>query len=692
MLLALVAGILPAAGQQPKTCLTEIMFQERAKQDPSWIARREAMERETQEYIRAHANQKKTGVVKIIPVVFHVIHEGDASNISKAQILNQIDILNKDFRRLNADTTDTPGPFKPLGADCEIEFRLAQKDPNGNCTDGITRTYSHLTTNARNNVKGLIYWPSNKYLNIWTVKSIENTNGSPGFVIGFSQFPGTGPATTDGVVLRHDYTGDIGTAASNGNAGRTATHEVGHWFNLKHIWGDATCGSDDVSDTPTQNVNFSTCPNFPKIDVQCNNGPSGAMFSNYMDYTNGDCQNIFSWGQNNRMQAALTSATSGRNNLWTAANLAATGTDGTPPTLCAPVADFIPEPQFICEGASVAFQDWSYNGTVASWDWQFPGGTPSSSTQQNPTIAYNTPGVYDVTLTVTNATGSDTKTRTGLVIVTANAASVGTFPFTEGFESAGTFPSNDWYVTNQPANSNTWELTSLAAHTGTNSIYINNYVGNGNGVDEFITTSFDLTWMASVHATYWRAFAYRSTVTADELRVYASSNCGQLWTQRLVKSGTALGTAGLVSSPFYPNANQWTMDDVNLVASPFSGKPNIRLKFKYTQDTGNNIYIDDININGTFTGIGDNTNVSVPLDVYPNPTPAKATVEFSLDRSAHVVLRIVDMTGREVRLLDEKDLPAGQYLYDVDADLQAGAYFVHLMTGSHLTVKRLIIE
>mgnify|MGYP003344678078 CR=1 FL=1 len=185
------------------------------------------------------------------------------------------------------------------------------------------------TTNARDNVKALSYWPSNKYLNIWVVRSIENTNGGAGVVIGFALFPG-GAAATDGVVLRYDYTGEIGAAATTAGAGRTATHEVGHWLNLHHIWGDATCGNDFVNDTPTQEMaNMSICPTFPHVSNCTGSAPNGDMFTNYMDYTNGPCQNMFSIGQAARMNAALSSATSGRNNLWTTANLIATGTNGT---------------------------------------------------------------------------------------------------------------------------------------------------------------------------------------------------------------------------------------------------------------------------------------------------------------------------------------------------------------------------
>lgn len=675
--------------QQEKICLTEILFQEKAKQDPTLLQNRELLERETEEYANSNPQQKLTGVPKIIPVVFHVIHEGGAENISKAQMLNQIETLNEDFRRLNPDTGNTPAVFQSLSADVNVEFRMAQLDPSGNCTDGITRTFSHLTNNARDNVKALVYWPSNKYLNIWIVKTIENINGNPGFVIGFAQFPG-GPASTDGVVLRHDYTGSIGTALNSGFNGRTASHEVGHWFNLRHIWGDATCGNDFVADTPVQNINQSNCPNWPDIDVACNNGPNGAMFCNYMDYTNGDCQNMFSNGQSIRMNAALNSTQSGRNNLWSLTNLTATGTDGTPAVTCVPIADFNSQLKMICVGTTLVFNDGSWQGDPTTWDWQFPGGTPSSSTSQNPSVQYNTPGTYDVSLTVTNSAGTDTKLAPGMIVVSPGWAALNTYPFSEGFEG-GTFPINDWFITNENPNTNTWEQTTVAAHSGSNSVRIYNYTGNANGIDAFITTSFDLTYVSLTEMMFWRAFAHRSTLTTDQLKVYASTNCGQLWGVRYTKTGIPLSTAGMISSVFIPNASQWALDSVNLSAIAVSGQPNVRFKFEYIQDTGNNIYIDDINLNGV-VGINETKLENLDFDIYPNPAVVKAQVSFTMETKGKVTLTIHDVTGRIVKTMEENNLAPGEYVYDVNDDINNGVYFVRLTVNNHSTVKKLVLN
>ncbi len=680
-----------AKAQQSDWCLSEILFQEQAKHDPSLLVNRARLNREIEEYIANHQNERIMGTVRVIPVVFHVIHEGGSENISKVQIQSQIDEMNACYRRLNADTTDTPSPFKPLAGDAEIEFRLAQLDPNGNCTDGITRTFSHLTNDARDNVKALIDWPNNKYLNIWSVKSID-AQGVVGTVLGFATFPG-GSSSTDGVELRSDVIGTIGTALTSGwnSGGRAAVHEVGHYLNLYHIWGDdngACTGSDLVGDTPNQaDKNFSTCPTFPKFDT-CTPSGDGVMYPDYMDYTQGTCMNMFSVGQDARMNATLSSVTSGRNNLWATANLIATGTNGTPPTTCVPIADFNSSTKYICEGTTLNFTDASWQGDPTSWSWDFPGGTPPNATTPTVSVQYNTPGVYDVTLTVTNSAGSDTKVATGMVVVSANAAAINTYPFQEGFEGA-TLP-NDWYIVSESGSA--WAQSNIAAHLGSNSMRLMNYTGNSNGsLDDFITTSFNLTNVSATSMIFWRAFAYRSNSSTDALRVYASTNCGQLWSLRYTKSGTTLGTAGLVSSNFTPTAAQWDADTVNLATSSVSGRPNVRFKFEYEQNSGNNIYIDDINLDGIL-GVNEQFVQDVKFEVYPNPAHTKAHVAFTLNEKSNVVLNIHDVTGRIVRTMNEKNLTAGPYQYDVDGDLDNGVYFISLTIGDNMSVKKLVLN
>ncbi|WP_210115044.1 M43 family zinc metalloprotease [Roseovarius aestuariivivens] len=240
----------------------------------------------------------------LIPVVVHVVYKTDAQNVSQAQIDSQIDVLNRDFRKTNPDVSSVPAPFSPLAGDARIQFELASTDPQGNPHSGVIRKETDRDSFSSNDdVKfdargGSDAWPRDEYLNIWVCQL-------SGGLLGYAQFPG-GPADTDGVVVTHTGFGTTGTAAAPFDKGRTTTHEIGHWLNLRHIWGDdgAGCsGSDFVDDTPNQGGPNTGKPTFPTIS--CNNGPNGDMFMNYMDYVDDDTMVMFTEGQIQRMHACL---------------------------------------------------------------------------------------------------------------------------------------------------------------------------------------------------------------------------------------------------------------------------------------------------------------------------------------------------------------------------------------------------
>jgi Pregnancy-associated plasma protein-A len=242
----------------------------------------------------------------VINVVVHVVHNPSvpSEKISAAQVKSQIAVLNRDFRAKNPDKSKVPTVFSGLVADSMIEFKLATKDPSGNATTGITYTETSETSFSDRNdpVKsaasgGADAWNPKKYLNMW-VATLE------GGLLGYAQFPG-GPEATDGVVILNTAFGTTGTAAAPFNLGRTATHEIGHYLNLRHIWGDdGDCSlSDLVADTPNCETANTGKPVFPK--VSCGNGPNGDMFMNYMDYTDDDTMYMFTPGQVSRMVTTL---------------------------------------------------------------------------------------------------------------------------------------------------------------------------------------------------------------------------------------------------------------------------------------------------------------------------------------------------------------------------------------------------
>ncbi len=283
-----------------RNCGTMQHLLEMEAADPTLAARMQQIEQQTQQ-ILANSAANKTAAIITIPVVFHVVYANATQNISDAKCIAQLNQLNLDYARMNSDASSTPAAFAGLASNTQIQFCLAQRDPNGNPTNGIIHKSTTVASFSSNdNVKrtangGDNAWDATKYLNIWSC----NLGGG---LLGYAQFPG-GTASTDGVVCLYS---SIGSMLSPGTAtpyhlGRTMTHEVGHWLNLRHIWGDASCGNDLVSDTPTQSTSNFGCPSYPH--TTCSNGANGDMFMNYMDYTDDGCMNMFSAGQAARMQA-----------------------------------------------------------------------------------------------------------------------------------------------------------------------------------------------------------------------------------------------------------------------------------------------------------------------------------------------------------------------------------------------------
>ncbi|MGZ4864565.1 MAG: zinc metalloprotease [Halobacteriota archaeon] len=296
----------------PKRRTCGVMYEHRRllNEDPSYVEARSAIESHARKFALGLLAAGRIGVTRI-PIVVHVVWNTPEQNISDVQIQSQIDVLNHDYRMTNVESGDCPACWQPLRGDSSIEFYLATTDPQGNPTKGITRTQTRKMSfpQAGNPVKftpkgGANAWPADKYLNIWVCPLGDG-------LLGYAQFPG-GPANTDGVVILHSAFGTTGTAAApnnNYNKGRSATHEIGHWLNLYHIWGDdgTGCGgSDEVDDTPNQAGPNYGSPAFPKIS--CDNGPNGDMFMNYMDYTDDAAMHMFTADQVTRMQATLDGA------------------------------------------------------------------------------------------------------------------------------------------------------------------------------------------------------------------------------------------------------------------------------------------------------------------------------------------------------------------------------------------------
>jgi PKD repeat protein len=623
----------------------------------------------------------------VIPVVFHVIHYNGPENISDEQVLSGIEVMNRDFRKLNSDADDVISEFEGIAADSEIEFRLAQIDPQGDCHTGINRIVSPLTYDGGGEVKDLIQWPRNSYLNIWVV---EDANGAAGYSLYPGSVNGAQGAGNDGIVVAHDYTGNIGT--SNNYRSRTLTHEAGHWMNLRHLWGNSNspgdsenCDMDDqVSDTPVTsgwtscNVNGSTCGSLDNVQ-------------NYMEYSY--CGRMFSEGQRTRMRAAMNSGVAQRNQLWTPENLEETGVN-LEPILCE--ARFGASRQTICVGDTVQFFDDSYHG-VTGWAWEF--GDGNSANDENPFHTFDEPGNYDVMLTVSNGGNEVSLTELGFIqVLDPDGMSL---PFTENFEAEEL--DDNWFMVDVSNDGDGWEVSSVAGYTGEQSLRIHNWSNNVEfNRDQLISQSMDMSEAELIQVTYKWAYCYKGNNededdTDDRLKVYASPNCGETWSLRRMHRGfTDLPSAPPHPFVFTPNGqDEWNSYVLEIPYSQFYTE-NFRIMFEFESRLGNNIFLDDINITAyTASDLLElEVGEGVDFEVYPNPAKDEATVSFSTRLTYQTMdIAFMDLTGRTLWSQTQRNVIPGLHLVDLPiVEWSAGTYLVSVVLDERRFTKQLVIQ
>lgn len=682
-----------AFSQNQFNCSSHDYYKEQLNSNPQFKNNQQELEKFTEEFIKNTNLNKSTATTYIIPVVFHVIYTNGAGNISDAQIVNQINILNQEFPRQQPDTILTPAPFKPFAAPFNVEFRLATIDPSGNCTNGINRVYNSLANCAvaPNDVKALSYWPSNQYLNIWLVQVIRYSYAGSCNGGGYATFPG-GNATLDGINIRSDLIGSIGTAATNasfGNfKGRYLIHELGHWFNLRHIWGDANCGNDFVSDTPPAVIDNSGCPSFPhNPNNTCGADGNGEMFTDYMDYTNGNCLNMFTGGQVARMTACINSPTSGRSNLWATTNLNLTGTNNpyTYSVNCVATPEILPYGQIIaCVSDSVKFTDYSYGGNSTSRLWNFGAGNASSLTDSIVKVKYNVAGTYTVALTKNYLSSTKTNTFTNKVYVFDNIANAFyVVPFIDGFENIFAFNA-DWVTINKNNDVANWQLINTTSFSGNNCVTVNNFGSPAPSTDDLITPPYNMAAVTNATLSFMMHFAATATTNIDRLDVSVSSDCGLTWFQLYSKSATSnLKTIPAFQTSSYSPpiaSNEWREEKISV--DDFYLSDDVRFKFSFTSGGGNNIFIDDINLNGV-NSVGIKTNyVGGGIKLFPNPTADVLNVAYTLKNKTAIQLEVVDVMGKICSTQTIDKITEGENISIITTTtLKAGVYFIKLKQG-----------
>ncbi len=700
LLLGIIA-LMPFNGiaqRGPGWCAAESKFQEKAAQDPNLQLQRDHYNQKVREWIDTHpTGNKGTGPASYtIPIVVHIINPANSCSdiITDAQIKASVETLNEDFRRENSDTVDTRAVFKPYATDLEVEFKLAKIDPNGNCTSGITRSNSDLTYDADDAVKSVSYWNATKYFNIWVVQSIDGGFGG-GITLGYAQFPswtgfGSSLNTFGFVVIASEF--------SNSNS-RTATHEIGHCFGLYHTHQDGctnscTSGGDEVCDTPQEAQATFGCPTSLNNCNDSGTGLDGGLPSNpvnpienYMSYA--DCQNMFSLGQKERTDAALAGSVELKD-LYTSANLIATGTDDA--FVETPCANFKESncQEILCEGSTLQFTDLSGGGTITSWLWDFGNGTTSNV--QNPSnVLFATAGTYTVSLTVSDGSNPNTHTKTNFINVLPTSGGE-VAPFVENFEDENfptvSDPNKEWTVINGNNNSSWTRNTSVSSSLDASFALKLSSIGSFYEY-EIISPTLDFTNADCNDMTFDYAYAQRTSLSSDELRVYSSRDCGVTWNLLLARPASTLSTVGgnLISGIFTPTDTEWKRETVSLIS--LVGRDHGLIKFELTTGAGNYFYLDNIDIGCKTTGIEE--SLSTDLSIYPNPFEEDAFIELNLSKTNTMNIQIVDVVGKVI-YNKQKVFTAGKNNFALSSlmKLDNGVYFLRIGNGDDFVTRKIV--
>ena len=678
----------PAICQDFKYCGNPQKEKELIAADPSIVIYQAELNQFVHDWILSHSAHTRDDDMYIIPLVFNVIHDYGTENISDDQINDAVRILNLDYRKMNADTSLIVDQFKNIIGDAKVEFRLANKAPDGTCTNGIEHIHS-LHTYAGDDDGKLGYWPRSNYLNVWTVRSFDDEIG------GYAYLPAdvntSVKAPNDGVIILSSYVGSIGTG--NAVTSRALTHEAGHSLGLLHPWGQSNtpgvdCGDDNIGDTP-ETAGWTSCN---LSGIYCNTGIVENV-QNFMEYSY--CSEMFTDDQVLAMQAVLNSSTAQRNNLWADDNLIATGTEDTIRTPCAPKADFYAASRMTCIGTSISFHDISSNGTVASRSWTFQDGTPATSPDKDPAVAFNSPGWKTITLEVSNDQGSDATTQTSYVYVSDDAA-VHSPGFFEGFEDPNAFM-NEWVVFNPEGNSSKFSRITTTGYNSSSCVKLNNDNNMNGDRDQLVSPSYDLSSGGSLFLNFRYSCASGSSATAninDALTIYSSTDCGKTWLMRTTIVKSTLANVGFVSASFTPTSSaQWVGKTVLLPSSLF--QPNVRFKFEYkTNGFGNNFFIDDINVSNYPVGIDDPDASLFDLNIFPNPVSNGSAAIVNLQSGTNVSVRIFDMQGKIVSVLYNDWLSEGEHHFDLDASHlnSNGMYLLLVDDGLTVQQKKFVVQ
>ncbi len=710
-----MAGVSMATAQtQGFSCTAGEETQKQYAKHPELLVAKEQLDAFTRDYVRQQQLRRASGQrvvndsTKIIPVVFHIQHDAGVENISDQTVYTEMAHWNEYMQARNPELSTTDSTFIPLIGNPNIEFRLAQIDPNGNPTNGIERIYTQSTYLGNNNTK-LDPWPRDKYLNVWLTKGIDKDVTFYG-TLAYSMYPSSVATYTnndiiDGILAKYFVVG------ANAQFSRpTLAHECGHWMNLAHTWGNTNapeidCGDDDVDDTPITKGNQNTCIHYLKV---CN-PPIIENEQNIMNYA--DCHFMFTQGQVDRMNAALGSSTAGRSNIWTAANLAATGTTDSlvypnPNSVAVPVADFAVNNRLACAGGTpVTLTDVSWNAEITSRNWTLPAGAAfengTTASDAVVKVSFSNAGWQPISLTVTNANGSNTKTKS--MVYVSDGFPVAT-PYFEGFED-GNVAQNKWQPLNYDNNNTSFSYLTGTGHYSNACYKMNMYNATYDGDrDDLMSPMFDLSGIDISQQTLEFDYSWATndanhmSDSIATIAVYATKDCGSTWTRIYYNlGGYNMYNAGTIANRAYvpgQTDEYWRHITINLPQA-FVGQQAVNFKWSVTSAKGaNHFYIDNINLGQDPSGVSAvAANTVGSINIIPNPSNGgMATLAMDIaNASENTTAKLYDMEGREVMTIFSGETQAGQKNVKFNtANISNGVYLVKVSDGKTSVQKRFV--
>ncbi len=711
-----ISGVVGHVFAQDKTCGTDQVYWQLKKDHPEYAAIEAQLEREIQDKLKnidLKAVAKGTAVVYDVPIVVHVIHDYANENLSDNLIYNAVKHWTDTYMEQSADTASVIAAFKPIIGNAQIRFHLATKDPNGNPTKGITRHSSYKTSQGGEEAK-LDNWPRDKYINIWFVRTMDADHLN---AAAYSQYPSyvVNQPYSDGVICLYDYL----------DLDNTIPHEIGHALNLQHIWGNnnnagVACGDDQVGDTPpTKGHLGGGCSPGNLNDTTCNNGQL-VNAQNIMDYSG--CAKMFTVGQVNRMRAAITSGTSQRNNLWSPANLTATGA-------LDPVPDLAPTPEFSIEKGQKAgippaersyflcandattrfvFKNQSWNDTITGVQWTFGNGATTATSTSTTTVVneFTQPGWVTVTMTATgNNSGSTTITNDHAVYAADNNPVPGP-GYHQDFSSAAEM--SKWPMFNYYNNTFKWQWFGNTGYNDGACVKYHGYDDRSNpeaysgsqayDFDDIFTPGLDLTVTPAtepLNMNFYTSGAYRSGSTVkDSLEIFVSNTCGAYWTKLSSLTDNNLLNKNRVSAEYTPGSQgDWIPQTINIPAAYRTNKTFFRFRYR-PYDNANSFYMDDFSISQFPTEVKEAMAHPEEVSIYPNPSHGDTRMLFTTGVDGKVSYDIKDITGKTIYRNSAVYAPNSMQQQDIAANVfpASGLYIVTVTISNKTVTQKLVVE